>query len=265
MKQILVSNVDKNWPAIDIDYHKPVDLFIDSFHGFDETKNSFKILWVKEAEAISSFKKFAINNYKSFDAILTYDEDILKNCPNSHMMLFGTAWVHNYKLNNKQFQISHLTGNKNWTIGHKMRQEIHRRQNEIFTPKDFYISSHGSIDNHYNNKILLNEKEPLFDSEFHVCIENSMQKNYFTEKLIDCLITKTVPIYFGCPNISDFFDTRGMIVVNNANEIIAAANSLNKETYAQKKEFIDKNYELAKPFTTITDRLQKLLMDKVLC
>jgi hypothetical protein len=27
------------------------------------------------------------------------------------------------------------------------------------------------------------------------------------QQRIDCLITKTIPIYWGCPNISDFFDT----------------------------------------------------------
>ena len=44
MKQILNSNIDPNWPAIEIDYHKPVDLFIDSFNGYDQNKDSFKIL-----------------------------------------------------------------------------------------------------------------------------------------------------------------------------------------------------------------------------
>lgn len=264
MKQILISNIDKNWPAIEIEYDKPVDLFIDSFMGFDNNKNSYKILWVKEAEAISGFKKLAIDNHKYFDAILTYDEDILNICNNSHMMLFGTSWVHNYKITKKEFSISHLTGHKNWTIGHKIRQEIYKRQNEILISKNFYISSYGTIINDYENKILLDKKEPLFNSEFHICIENSIQKNYFTEKLIDCLITKTIPIYFGCPNIGDFFDTRGMFIAHNTDEVIQISNSLNDKTYKKMLSFIERNYILAKPFVTITDRLKNLLEHKIL-
>jgi hypothetical protein len=38
-------------------------------------------------------------------------------------------------------------------------------------------------------------------------VESSSETEIFTERLIDCLVTKTIPIYWGCPNISDFFDT----------------------------------------------------------
>jgi hypothetical protein len=48
---------------------------------------------------------------------------------------------------------------------------------------------------------------------FSIVIENSRQIHYFTEKIIDCLLTKTIPIYYGCPNISDYFDTSGWIIL----------------------------------------------------
>ncbi|HEY0054497.1 MAG TPA: glycosyltransferase family 10 [Pedobacter sp.] len=47
--------------------------------------------------------------------------------------------------------------------------------------------------------------EALKDYEFSVAIENSAIPNYFTEKIYDCFLSNTVPIYWGCPNISDFF------------------------------------------------------------
>jgi hypothetical protein len=53
---------------------------------------------------------------------------------------------------------------------------------------------------------------------FSIIIENSQQKNYFTEKIIDCFLCKTVPIYWGCPNIGDFFSTAGIIIINETNE-----------------------------------------------
>jgi hypothetical protein len=59
------------------------------------------------------------------------------------------------------------------------------------------------------------DKKYLFNSQFHIAIESTSTINYFSEKLIDALITKTVPIYWGCPNIGDFFDTRGIISIND--------------------------------------------------
>ena len=43
--------------------------------------------------------------------------------------------------------------------------------------------------------------------QYQYCLtcENSSHKNYFTEKLVDCFLSLTVPIYWGCPNLTDFF------------------------------------------------------------
>ena len=55
------------------------------------------------------------------------------------------------------------------------------------------------------------DKSEMFtDSMFHVAIENTSHKNYFTEKLHDCILTHTIPIYWGCPNISEFYNTDGL-------------------------------------------------------
>ena len=33
---------------------------------------------------------------------------------------------------------------------------------------------------------------------FHIAIENVSQRSYFSEKLLDCFLTRTVPVYWGC-------------------------------------------------------------------
>lgn len=257
MKQLIVSNIDPSWPNIEVEYAKPIELFIDSLNGYNPAKNSFKILWVKEMEAISNFRSTAIDNKDKFDAILTYDEEILKQCENAHLMLFGTSWVHNYNFSDKKFQISHLTGHKNYAVGHKLRQKIHYKQNSIKTPKDFYISKYGGVENFANNKILGEQKEPLFDSQFHICIENSQQSNCFTEKIMDCFVTKTIPIYFGAPNIEEYFDINGILVANNFEEILTICNSLTENDYHKRMSSIEKNFELAQKYINIVDNLKE--------
>jgi hypothetical protein len=196
MKQIINSYIYPDFPNIEIEYKKKISFFIDSFQGYDHNEDSFKILMVKEVEAICNLRETVIKNQNLFDAILTYDEEILKSCKHSYMLPFGTTWVHNYKFPEKKFQISNITGFKEITDGHLLRKKIHYKQTKIKNPIDFYISKYLGVENFNNNKILGEFKEPLFDSQFHICIENSRQVNCFTEKLMDCFVTKTVPIYW---------------------------------------------------------------------
>ena len=53
-----------------------------------------------------------------------------------------------------------------------------------------------------------------------------LRKNWFTEKLIDCFATGTIPIYWGCPNIEEFFNKDGIIQVNNIDELLETTTNL---------------------------------------
>ncbi len=260
MQQLVNSTSEPTWPNIKVEFNKPIELFVDNFNGYNKDKDTFKILWVKESEEISKFKVHAIQNHKNFDAVITYDEEILNQCDNSYFMEFGTAWVHDYdNTSPKKFQISHLTGFKEMTNGHMMRKKIHYKQGKISAPKDFYISRHGGVEETFNNKQLGDSKNPLFESQFHICIENSQQKNFFTEKLIDCLVTKTIPIYWGCENIENFFDTNGFFIAKDVKDIIKICNSLDEKTYEEKLKYVEKNFELSQKYVTILDRLEVVI------
>lgn len=45
----------------------------------------------------------------------------------------------------------------------------------------------------------------LINYEYSICIENCHKKNQFTEKFTDALLCWTIPIYYGCSNISEYF------------------------------------------------------------
>lgn len=251
---------DSTWPNIEVEFDRPIELYIDSFQGFKPESKAFKVLWVKEAEVISNIASDVIKNKDVFDAIITFDEHILQECSNAYFMPFGTAWVHDYdNSTEKKFQISNLTGFKTITDGHKLRKKAHYKQNRITNPIDFYVSKHGGVDLFEGNKVLGETKTEMFKSMFHICIENSKQKNYFTEKIMDCFVTNTIPIYWGCPNIDEFFDINGIIVVNNLDEIISICNIITEKTYLEKHEYIQKNFEISKKYITIVDRFEEEL------
>ncbi|MBP7232250.1 MAG: hypothetical protein KBA28_09990 [Syntrophaceae bacterium] len=55
----------------------------------------------------------------------------------------------------------------------------------------------------------LNEIEDKWDAlasyRYHVALENSSVNHYWTEKLSDAFLAGCYPIYYGCPNINDYF------------------------------------------------------------
>ena len=54
-------------------------------------------------------------------------------------------------------------------------------------------------------KDLKNKKDAIDPYLFSIAIENSKHDNYWTEKIADVFLGNTMPIYYGCNNIYDFF------------------------------------------------------------
>jgi len=173
-----------------------------------------------EPEAIAHGRELFIKNHTKYDLLLTHDEEILKQCPNARLCVFGSCWIspsvyENIDVSRKKPQISCLTGSKEVTPAHTYRKILYANQLRIPLPIKWYRSSKGQpLPAHQHNPIVYDDKSVLFlDYQFSVAIENSRQTHYFTEKLLDCLVTKTIPIYYGCPNIAEYFDTRGWIIL----------------------------------------------------
>lgn len=241
----------------DFDFEYEVEIFIDTFPI--KTKNKeLRILILMEPNIVSNISNIVISRCGEFDYIFTYDSEILKKCENSFLFEFGTNWVdfnsYNYPI--KKFSISTVCGYKQISKNHLLRKKIWYNQNKIKIPTEFYISQHGGVENLNNNKILKDSKLPLFESMFHICIENNSQDYYFTEKIIDCLLCKSIPVYVGCTNIEKYFHKEGIIVVNNFKELIEVSNSLTEKDYINRIEFIEKNFNKALNWVDYSKRVE---------
>jgi hypothetical protein len=51
----------------------------------------------------------------------------------------------------------------------------------------------------------------LLPYEYSIAIENSRERNYVTEKFVDCVLCNTIPLYCGAPNINEIYDARYFI------------------------------------------------------
>lgn len=63
-------------------------------------------------------------------------------------------------------------------------------------------------------KGVADKSEALRPYRYSIIIENGQFDHYWTEKLADCFLSHTYPIYCGCPNIAAYFPAAAMAVLD---------------------------------------------------
>ncbi len=97
----------------------------------------------------------------------------------------------------KTKQISIVTSNKQFTKGHRKRFDFSMALKEYFGDEiDLYGRGIRDFDDKW---------DVLAPYKYSIAIENSSETDYFSEKISDCFLTHTFPLYYGCPNISSYF------------------------------------------------------------
>jgi hypothetical protein len=81
---------------------------------------------------------------------------------------------------------------------------------------------------------------------FSVAIENGFYESYYTEKILDCFATGTIPVYKGTPDIGNFFNSDGIIDLSQEFEV-------SEEIYYNKMDAIKDNLERVKKIEVLED------------
>jgi hypothetical protein len=235
-----------------------------------------------EPEAIVHQEFYLLQNYHRYTHILTFNDNVLKSCPNAYKYVYGTSRffmrgadpktmedVKTLSPDQKQFKVTSVFNDKMMTIGHAFRRQVFLNQGifhgilpiacAFFIAGDSGALQPNSTHPQQNPRLGESKWDMFHDAQFHLTIENSRQVNYFTEKLCDALITYTIPIYYGCPNISEYFDTTGWIILEDEN-LSTLANALYQLTpdhYERHKETVLKNHELCKQYMSLEVNLNR--------
>ena len=75
----------------------------------------------------------------------------------------------------------------------------------------------------------------------------------FTEKITDCFMTGTIPIYYGIENIGDYFNPDGIILLTDNFEI----KDLSFDLYNSKLESVEENLRLSMDLPLAEDYICK--------
>ena len=260
-KPTLIGGIGNNFSEFD----KKIIVYVDecgiNLKNYDHNSYDLKVYWQIEGKGVIQRNEdnisFPITHKDQFNLILASDTEILNNCDNAILFPFGDCWVptEEQKIHNKTKSLSIIVSDKKWLPGHQLRHQV---MSSIGEKMDIF----GRCCNYIENK-----GDALRDYKFNICIENLQNTNWFTEKLIDCLRTGTVPIYWGCPNIGDYFNTKGFFIVNSFEEIVNVVNNLNDEDYISRLEHIKENFDLSNKYSRniykrVDDEIQKLIEKK---
>ena len=145
--------------------------------------------------------------------------------------------TYNDLLNNKSVKktklISVITSNKAFTKGHLERIEFVEKLKAYYGDQ-IDVFGHGFND--FDDKW-----DVLSPYKYHIAIENSSENYYWTEKISDCFLAETFPIYYGCKNLSDYFNKESYqaIDIHNFEASIAIIDKIIKEdTFEQKQAYL---------------------------
>ncbi|MCG3184383.1 MAG: hypothetical protein ICCCNLDF_02503 [Planctomycetes bacterium] len=250
---------------LDLDTEPQVELFQDRFPKSGFMPGTIRVLCLCEPPVIKDFRKKLKRYGRQFDHILTFDPWVLKRFPQAHKFVYGTAMVH-APVERREFSISTVIGTKLITEGHRLRHKFWKKSGKVHAPLRLYFSrqfDEAGIALPAGSLRLGEDKSPPFASQFHVAIENCRMPDYFTEKVMDCFQSMTVPIYWGCTNIGDYFNTDGMIIARSLRGLIKACNSVTPELYERMRPAMEDNRERSNRYLDMRERLTKTIRELV--
>lgn len=198
---------------------------IDQFENADylilyESKHIIPHIYGRVSAAKNSYKK-----------VFTHDQSICDGKKIIHIPPFTPPWVDRNseaKIYDKDKLVSMIASVKNICDGHKFRQKI---ANEF--PYKEHLYGFGRVE-------IPRKVDGLKDYMFSVCMENSCYDTYYTEKILDCFLTGTIPVYWGSRKISETFNSNGILWIDETK-----ISDLNSDMYYSMLPYVKENFNIA--------------------
>lgn len=202
-------------------------------------------LLLEPRSMIGSAYEYVENHPNNYDLIFTHDSRILRDNNNARFLIWADVWINN-QFPYKQKGISLVTSYKNWCPLHRQRIELadfYKDSDKVDVFRTYSPEDKGYL-----------PKEYLEPYMYSIIIENDIDDLWFTEKLLNCFATKTIPIYVGARRINQKFNTNGMIICDSVDAIPAAVEGLHnlgmEKIYKNAKGAINDNFKRVQFYRT---------------
>jgi len=159
-------------------------------------------------------RQFHSQFLQQFATVITSRQDIVhQNLVKSQylcawFLLKDYDFLHNLRPEelHKDCTLSVVSSNRTKIEGHRKRFEFVNKSISHFKDQ-LAVFGHGF--NRVKDKF-----DVLAAYKYSIAIENSIFPDYFTEKLFDCHLSYCMPIYYGCPNVGDYFPNGSYLLID---------------------------------------------------
>ncbi len=174
-----------------------------------------------------------------FHRVLTRNRDLLRAIPNGIFFQYGSTFIKDWTEvdRTKTKDLSIIASAQTSLEGHRLRHEV------VAWLRDTGRDDVDVMGRGY--RPFEQKEEGLAPYRYSVVIENVREPGHFTEKLVDCLLCDTVPIYWGTRDIGDFFDLDGIIPCEDIEDVRSAIAGIPEDDYHARCPAIARNRELA--------------------
>jgi hypothetical protein len=216
-----------NKPFSPTDFYDPKRTIVFQMEPFMEKDKSWG-QWSEPKHFLKVFKHKTDYNNNEWHLSLTWGNLKTNNI------------IKNDKLNNI---ISTVLSNKYSDIGHVKRIDFVK----FLEKKGVEVHVYG--ENRFQWKKYKGELPPykkdlaLLPYKYNFNAENNPISNYYTEKLVDGILTESLTFYWGCPNIRELIDPRAYVELSLSNfekDFETIQKAINEDWYNQRLPFIKK-------------------------
>lgn len=187
------------------------DMYVDEIRKYSPY-HTVNFAWLLEPPSLSTthYEK-ARENSRLYDAVFTFDRNLAESNPSGRFVFspLGGSWISldHWGIWHKTRSVSIIGTDKQRAAGHIMR---HKAIGVYSGALDIYGRGYNAI---------ATKTIALRDYRYSVVIESCQLDGYFSEKIIDCLCQGTVPIYWGCSDIGDYFPKDSYIPFQSIEEL----------------------------------------------
>lgn len=229
----------------------PISIHIDNGLRFPINPNTKNYGWLSESKTIIPLQyKWCLQNINflknNFIKVFTHDVELSKTSDIFQLTHASTkSFLPHGEIYPKTKLVSMIASNKTLCEEHRFRQKMIKK----------YSNKCDHFGRGYN--FLKNKEDGLKDYCFSFAIENGTYPNMVSEKITDCFMTGTIPIYYGINNIGDYFNTDGIIILDDNFKI----EDLSFELYYSKMDAVIDNFKRSIDFPLAEDYIFKTFIE----
>ena len=189
--------------------------------------------------------------------ILVRDPKLASKYNNVHSLSLATLSVETDNLRLPDFShrrgISLIASMKNDLEGHNLRHKLisfdKSHDHQLLTPL-------GRAYEQFDDMVAA-----LAPFRYSVVIENCIEPHLFTEKILNCLACKTIPIYWGHETVKQYFDTSNWLFFNDLEDGYEKIKFASSGEHIVSHDKINDNYIQAKSYKNLYKRMSEKITE----